>query len=147
MRISSPAFQEGLLIPPKYTCDGENISPPIHIEGVPPEAQSLALWVHDPDASSGDWLHWLVWNIDPLTTDVSEGFDPAGATEGLNDFGRNDYGGPCPPQGETHKYVFTLFALNTMLTLDDRIKSEGFLLEIKDYIIDKTELTGLYERV
>src|SRR2546423_13662464 len=94
MKITSPAFQEGGTIPEKFSKNGQNVSPELRIEGAPAEAKSLALIVDDPDAPVGLFTHWLVWNIDPKTTDIAEGGPPSGAVQGKNDFGETSYGGP-----------------------------------------------------
>src|SRR6201982_953748 len=114
--ISSPAFQAGGDIPAKFTCNGTNVSPELKISGVPNEAKSLVLIVDDPDAPRGLFTHWIAWNIDPKATDIAENSPQAGAIQGTNDFGKPNYGGPCPPSG-THRYFFKLFALDTKLDL------------------------------
>ena len=114
--ITSPAFQAGGDIPAKFTCNGTNVSPELQISGVPNEAKSLVLIVDDPDAPRGLFTHWIVWNIDPKTTRIAEKSAPAAAVQGTNDFGKSNYGGPCPPSG-THSYFFKIFALDTKLEL------------------------------
>lgn len=140
--ISSSVFKEGEMIPPKYTCDGININPPIDIAGIPLEAKSLAIIVDDPDAPSGTWVHWVAWNI-PVTHHLKEDHVPG--TEGVNDFGNQHYGGPCPPSG-THRYFFKIYALDTILDLS--VKSRKVQLEkaMSEHIIGFGELTGLYKR-
>src|SRR5256886_16016020 len=115
MKVTSSGFQEGANIPSKFTCDGANTSPPLQISDVPSEAKSLVLIVDDPDAPSGLFTHWLVWNIDPKTQSIAEA-NSAGGVEGKNDFGKTGYGGPCPPSG-THRYYFRIFALDQQLSL------------------------------
>src|SRR6266852_3867540 len=110
MKITTTAFQEGGNIPSKFTCDGADTNPPLRFEGVPAEAKSLALIVDDPDAPGGLFTHWLVWNIDPKTTEIVENSAPVGAVQGTNDFPKKGYGGPCPASG-THRYYFKVFAL------------------------------------
>src|SRR5437870_10417925 len=110
MKITSSAFQEGTNIPSKFTCDGGDTSPPLQIADVPSGAKSLALIVDDPDAPSGLFTHWMVWNISPQTNTVGEGSTPKGG-QGTNDFGKSGYGGPRPPSG-THRYYSTIFALH-----------------------------------
>lgn len=109
MSISSPAFENHATIPAKYTCDGANVSPPLVFSGVPAGTESLSLRVHDPDAPGGDFLHWTVTDIPATTTGIAEGAKPPGL-EGKNGFGKPGYGGPCPPKGEMHGYIFTLTA-------------------------------------
>src|SRR5437868_868945 len=113
MKISSSAFSEGANIPPKFTCDGEDTSPPLKIDGVPQEAKGFVLIVDDPDAPGGLFTHWLVWNIDAKTSSLAAGNAPGGV-QGKNDFGKTGYGGPCPPSG-THRYSFKIFALDQKL--------------------------------
>ena len=119
MKLSSPAFAEGELIPTKYTCDGENVSPPLEWEGVPEQAKSLALIVDDPDAPSGVFVHWLLFQIPVTESGLKEGAGGKNSKRGLhgkNGFGKAAYGGPCPPSG-THRYYFRLYALDAQLTL------------------------------
>src|SRR3989344_3924638 len=99
MKILSPAFEANQMIPPKYTCDGENINPPLQIADVPANTKSLILISDDPDASMGTWVHWTVWNIPPETKEIGENSAPIGAVEGMTSFGDKGYGGPCPPSG------------------------------------------------
>jgi Raf kinase inhibitor-like YbhB/YbcL family protein len=115
-RISSPAFKHNDHIPPKYTCDGADVNPPLVIENTPAGTKSLALIVDDPDAPGGMWVHWVVWNIDPAVAAIKENSVPSGAQQGINDFRSRNYGAPCPPSG-THRYFFKLYALDTTLTL------------------------------
>lgn len=116
LQISSPAFDHGGAIPARFTCDGQDISPKLVFGAVPAGTRSLALIVDDPDAPVGTWVHWMVWNIPPQTRESGENSVPAGAVQGLNDWKRYRYGGPCPPSG-THCYFFKLYALDTTLTL------------------------------
>jgi hypothetical protein len=144
MTITSPAFKDGESIPDIYTCDGSNINPPLEFTNVPVEAKSLALVVNDPDAPSGNWVHWAVWNIPPTSVGLHAGEKIAGAVEGLTSFGRNGYGGPCPSTGE-HRYVFKLYALNTTLRLQSVY---GIKLEktIESQVIESAVLEGKYQR-
>lgn len=145
MTIVSPAFMSGGDMPAMYTCDGVNISPPLEFANVPRQTKSLALVVDDPDVPSGTWVHWLVWNIPPQTIGVHAGQKIDGAVEGFTSFGRNGYGGPCPPEGE-HRYYFKLYALNTTLNL---LPTLGTRLEkiIEPNIIQKVELIGKYKHI
>ena len=113
MKLASPAFAHNAIIPQKYTCQGKDISPPLTISEIPEGTVSLALITDDPDAPMGTWDHWLIWNIKP-TAEIKE--DSAPGTQGENSWGRNDYGGPCPPSG-THRYFFKLYALDSQLDL------------------------------
>ena len=113
LKVSSSAFEEGKPIPLKYSCKGDDINPPLDIENIPEEAHSLVLIVDDPDAPGKTWVHWIVWNI-PIMHHIKENSVPG--TEGINDFKRNEWGGPCPPSG-THRYYFKVYALDTQLNL------------------------------
>lgn len=145
MEIKSPAFQHNRNIPPKYTCDGENINPPLIIFGVPEKAKSLALIVDDPDAPMGTWVHWLIWNIDPALEKINENSVPSKAVEGITSFGKPGYGGPCPPSG-SHRYFFKLYALDTLILLPQTSDKRAFEEEMKGHILVSTELIGLYSR-
>jgi len=145
MQISSPAFQEGVLIPVRYTCKGDNVSPPLIIINVPGSSKSLALIVHDPDAVNADWTHWLVWNIPPITTEIAENTVPAEATQGITDFGTPGYGGPCPPSGTgTHHYSFELYALDTMLDLDSSAKRIQLEQAMAGHVLGQAKLIGTF---
>ncbi len=145
LRISSPAFQSNGSIPQKYTCDGANVSPPLAFEGVPAGAKSLALIVDDPDAPVGTWVHWVICNIDATATGIAENSVPKGAVQGLNDFKRNDYGGPCPPSG-THRYFFKLYALDALLKLSANARKADLERIMQGHIVAQGELIGLYRR-
>lgn len=146
LKLSSPAFKHNQQIPSKYTCDGKDVNPPLAIESVPAGAKSLALIVDDPDAPAGTWVHWVVWNIAIGTKEIREHAVPAGAAQGMNDFRKRDYGGPCPPSG-THRYFFKLYALDTMLNLDGSATKAALERAMKGHIIAQTELVGLYKRL
>lgn len=145
MIIQSTAFSHNQKIPVKYACDGEDISPPLTISGVPGEAKSLVLIVDDPDAPAGTWVHWLVWDIDAGTQEISEGSVPPGAIEGMTSFGKPGYGGPCPPSGE-HRYFFTLWALDSTLGLNGQAKKSNLMEAIKGHILTEARLIGTYSR-
>ena len=137
--ISSVAFRGGEKIPEKFTCKGENVNPPLQFPGVPGEARSLVLIVEDPDAPSGLFTHWLVWNIDPTARQISEKSSPAGAVQGTNDFGKIGYGGPCPPSG-THRYFFRIFALDQKLDLKSGAKRKELDKAMAGHILARGEL-------
>jgi hypothetical protein len=145
MRISSPAFEGMNRIPAKYTCDVENVSPPLEIFDVPQNAKNLVFILDDPDAPNGTFTHWIMWNIDPLSLVIPENGIPQGAQEGFNDANKKGYTGPCPPTG-THRYRFKLFALNKKLDLLPTAKRSDLDEELKDGIIDSAELVGTYSR-
>lgn len=145
MILSSPVFLNNEAIPRRYTCDGENISPPLQIRDIPSEAASLALIVHDPDAPHGDFVHWVVWNLPTTTAEIAEGKLPDGAITGTNGFGTTQWGGPCPPNG-THRYIFTLYALDTALDLPSTTTRNDLLTALHDNIVTNSTLIGLYRR-
>jgi Raf kinase inhibitor-like YbhB/YbcL family protein len=146
MKITSPAFKDGDMIPKKYTCEGEDVCPPLEISDVPRGAQSLTLMVHDHDAPSGDFVHWLLWNIDPKTVEkIDEGTTPIGAVDGMTDFGRAGWGGPCPPSGK-HKYEFHLYALDSTLDLPAESDKTAFRAAIEGKVIEEASLAGFYEK-
>ena len=145
MTISSPAFQHNQSIPPKYTCDGANINPPLTISDVPEDGKSLVLIHDDPDAPVGLWIHWLLWNIDPKTTEIPENSIPKGAVEGTTSWKRTGYGGPCPPDGQ-HRYFFKLYTLDTKLDLPASTEKDELETAMKDSVLAKAELIGLYKR-
>lgn len=145
MEIASPVFQHNGLIPQKYTCDSEDVNPPLNIMEVPTNAQSLVLIVDDPDAPSGDFVHWVVWNINPGILSIEENSVPEGGIQGTTDFGDVGWGGPCPPSG-VHHYYFKLYALDTKLDLPVSSKKADVEKAMQGHIIEQAELIGLYER-
>jgi len=145
MKISSPAFGQNGTIPKKYTCDGENVNPPLSISQVPPSTQSLVLIMDDPDAPGRTFVHWTLWNIDPKITEIPENEVPEGARQGLTDFGTSGYGGPCPPSG-IHRYFFKLYALDSKLELPSNAKKADLEQAMKGHILAQAELIGLYSR-
>lgn len=143
MKITSSAFEDRQQIPPQYTCNGEDINPPLEFSDIPQGAKSLVLTVDDPDAPEGTWTHWVVYNISPELREVKENSIPDDGEEGITSFGKTGYGGPCPPSG-THRYFFKLYALNRTLTLEGNPDKDTILENIKDSIIAQAELVGLY---
>lgn len=144
MEITSPDFKNNTSIPQKFTCQGDDCSPPLVLQDVPASAKSLVLIVNDPDAPVGNWDHWLVYNISPETTMISENTVPG--IQCINDSGNKEWGGPCPPSG-THRYYFTIYALDIRLpALSDRARKNDLLTAMKGHILDKAELIGLYEK-
>ena len=140
--VKSPAFANNGFIPTKYTCDGEDVNPSISIEGIPDGTQSLTLIVDDPDAPMGTWDHWIVWNIPP-SEKIEENSVPG--VEGLNDFRKHSYGGPCPPSG-THRYFFKIYALDTKLNLNANTRKKDLEKAMQSHILAKGELVGRYSR-
>lgn len=145
MEIKSSAFEHNGEIPSKYTCDGENINPPLSIADVPEGAKSLVLVVEDPDAPSGTFTHWTVWNISPQAMEISENSVPEEAVEGKTDFGKVGYGGPCPPSG-THRYFFKAYALDTTLDLARGAAKSELTQAVEGHVLGSAELIGLFAR-
>jgi hypothetical protein len=143
MKLTSSAFADGSLIPVKYTCNGKEISPPLEIFGVPADAKSLILTLEDPDAPTGVWDHWVVFNIDPKMLVIAEGTVPKGAMLGSNTGGTVAYEGPCPPSG-THRYVFTLYALSAKLSLPEGSSKATVLAAMNGNVLAVAELMGKY---
>ena len=144
-KLSSPAFNHGMQIPSKYTCDGMNINPHLAIHGVPERAKSLALIMEDPDAPGGTWVHWLLWNIPTETKEIKEHTVPFNAMEGLSSWRKSGYGGPCPPSG-SHRYFFRLFALDRKLKLAPDSGKQELETAMEGHILATTELMGTYMR-
>lgn len=148
--LTSHAFIEGAMIPQRFTCDGENISPPLFWTGVPSGTRSLVLICDDPDAPAGTWDHWVVYNIPPAVTGLQEAVPGKtvldnGAVQGSNSWGRIGYGGPCPPGG-THRYFFKLFALDTLLDLKSGATTSQLLEAMQGHILAQGQLMGRYQR-
>jgi Raf kinase inhibitor-like YbhB/YbcL family protein len=149
MKLSSSAFEESGKIPSKYTCDGDNINPPLKISDVPSTTKSLALIMEDPDVPKdlrpdGMWDHWVVFNIPPGTPEIPEGQEPPG-THGVGTSGNQNYFGPCPPDRE-HRYFFKLFALDSELDLQKKATKPELEKAMEGHILEKAELMGRYER-
>jgi Raf kinase inhibitor-like YbhB/YbcL family protein len=140
--VSSPVFGRNVPIPLKYSCLGENVNPPLKIDGIPVEAKSLVLIVEDPDAPMGLWIHWVVWNI-PTTGTINE--DSIPGTEGVTTSKKRGYGGPCPPSG-THRYFFKVYALDTKLDLGGNSQKRDVEKAMESHVLAKGELVGLYSR-
>jgi Raf kinase inhibitor-like YbhB/YbcL family protein len=140
--VQSVAFSHKGHIPPKYTCEGEDINPPLEISNIPDGTKSLAIIVEDPDAPRGTFDHWLVWNISPNTA-IGEKTNPG--INGTNSFGKTGYGGPCPPSG-SHRYFFKVYALNTDLDLPAGADKKALQEAMKDHILDEGGLMGLYQK-
>jgi Raf kinase inhibitor-like YbhB/YbcL family protein len=150
IKLSSAAFAEGEMIPKQYSCDGEDISPPLAWQNTPAGTKTFALICDDPDAPMGTWVHWVMFNIPPDTTELPENTPPQeelanGAKQGTNDFRKIGYGGPCPPGG-THRYYFKLYALDTELDLKANITKAGLLQAMEGHILAVAQLMGKYKR-
>lgn len=147
LQIKSSAFDQGALIPTKYTCDGGDLSPPLSWSGIPAGTKSLALVMDDPDAPVGNWDHWILFNLPPQTTGFQENVKalPAGTISGKNSWKRLGYGGPCPPDRE-HRYFFKLYALDVMLDLEEAVTKKELEAVMQEHILEKAELMGRYDR-
>jgi len=150
MDIKSSAFTNENNIPSKYTCDGADISPPLAWDGVPNGTKSFALIADDPDAPMGTWVHWVAWNIPAASTGLKEGIDKSaaladGTKQGISDFKRPGYGGPCPPSG-THRYYFKLYALDSELNLPATANKTNLEAAMKGHILAQAQLMGTYAR-
>lgn len=143
MRVTSAAFGPGGEIPVRHTCDGGDVSPPLAVDGLPDGTRTLALVVDDPDAPGGTWDHWVAFDI-PVAASVPEGADALGVA-GVNSWGRAGYGGPCPPRG-THRYVFTVYAVDTVLGLDPGSTSAELRRALAGHVLARASLTGTYRR-
>ncbi len=151
IEVTSPAFDDGEFIPVRHTCQGEDVSPAIEWANVPAEARSLALICDDPDAPRGTWVHWVVYDIPPGFTSLAEGIPPHevtpdGAKQGLNDFNRLGYGGPCPPPGGPHRYFFKLYALDIEPGLPAGATKADLLRAIEGHVLAEGQLVGKYKR-
>ena len=142
IKISSSAFKENDFIPAKYTCEGTDVNPPLTIENIPEDAKSLAIIVDDPDARAATWVHWVMWNI-PVTHQLKENHAPG--AQGINDFGRHKYNGPCPPGG-IHHYYFKIYALDNVLGIPEGSNKKELEKAMSDHIIAFGEIIGLYKR-
>lgn len=145
MNIRSSAFFDGDRIPKDYTCDGDELIPPLSFTEVPATTESLVLIMDDPDSPTGVWDHWVVFNIPKETREVAEGKRPEGI-EGSNTWGRAGYGGPCPGSGQ-HRYVFKLYALDTVLPLSEGATKQEVEEYMKEHILAEAKLIGIYERL
>jgi Raf kinase inhibitor-like YbhB/YbcL family protein len=143
LKVKSPAFEHGKLIPKKYSCDGQDINPPLTIEGIPKEAKTLVLALDDPDAPSGTFDHWIVWDIPASTTKIAENSVPG--KEGFNSARQTGYMGPCPPSG-THRYFFKVYALDIELNLGLGSKKKDAEKVMQGHVLAKGELMGTYTR-
>lgn len=150
IKVSSPAFKDGGLIPAKYTCDGSDISPPLKLEAVPEGTKSIAVISDDPDAPVGTWVHWVIFGLPADTRELAENIPPDktlpnGARQGTSDFGRIGYGGPCPPSG-THRYFFKVYALDTEIGLEAGVRKRDLLGAMEGHILAEGQLMGKYKR-
>lgn len=144
LTVKSSAFNHNGFIPPLYSCEGENINPPLSIENIPKKAVSLAIIVHDPDAPmEGGFTHWVLWNIDPTDKIIKK---YGGGSKGVNSTGQKGYVGMCPPSG-THHYYFIVYALDTKLNLHGDINKNSLEKAMDEHILAKGQLIGLYKKL
>jgi Raf kinase inhibitor-like YbhB/YbcL family protein len=151
MQLTSNAFKEGGPIPAKYTCDGKDMSPQLKWTNAPANVKSFALIADDPDAPAGTWVHWVLYDLPPTTTELAEDtpksqFLPGGAKQGLTDFRRPGYGGPCPPPGKPHRYFFKLYALDTLLELKPGATKKDVEGAMQNHVVGQAQLMGTYQR-
>ncbi|MHC4184609.1 MAG: YbhB/YbcL family Raf kinase inhibitor-like protein [Planctomycetota bacterium] len=150
IKVTSSAFEEGALIPSRYTCDGADVSPPLQWESVPEGTNSVALISDDPDAPMGTWVHWVLFDLPPETRQLAENMPtdktlPSGARQGTNDFRKIGYGGPCPPDG-THRYFFKIYALDSVIDLTPGATKQELLKAMQGHILGQGQLMGKYKR-
>lgn len=150
MKITSTVFKNEAMMPAKYACDGDNVSPPLAFSGLPPQTLSLALIADDPDAPSGTWVHWVIYNIPPSTKELEENIPikealPDGSFQGKNDFKKIGYRGPCPPSG-THRYFFKVYALNIKVDLPPGATKRELLAKMEGHILEEGSIMGKYMR-
>ena len=151
IQVTSSAFGDGERIPAKFTCDREDISPPLRWSGVPEGTQSLALIMDDPDAPVGTWVHWVLYDLSSALTALPEGLAtsptlPGIGVQGVNDFRRSGYGGPCPPRGSEHRYFFKLYALDAALNLGPGKTKPEVEKAMRGHILAQGQLMGRYGR-
>jgi Raf kinase inhibitor-like YbhB/YbcL family protein len=143
MKVESPAFNEGKRIPKLYTCEGEDVSPPLIVTDIPKNAKSLVVIVDDPDAPNGTFDHWLAWNF-PIKELIPQDVRPP--VQGRNHFGETRYRGPCPPRGGPHRYYFKVFAVDYKLILKEGCTKFEVESAMKDHVVGKAHLMGVYQR-
>ena len=150
MELMSPAFPDSTAIPRKYSCDGDDVSPPLEWEGVPAGTESFVLIVDDPDAPGKTFVHWVIYELPGNARSLQENYprqevDSDGSRQGTNDFGKIGYGGPCPPGGE-HRYYFKLYALDTTLDSDPGLSKQDLLRRMEGHVVAEAQLMGSYSR-
>jgi hypothetical protein len=150
IKVISAVFKDGEMIPKKHTCDGEEVSPPISWSGVPKSTESIALISDDPDAPGRVWVHWVIFNIPPVSSGLPEGVPaqeilPDGSRQGINDSHQIGYGSPCPPSG-THRYYFKIYALDSMMDIKSGATKNDLLKAMKDHVLAEGQIMGRYKR-
>jgi len=143
-QLTSAVFKNNGDVPQKYTCDGSDVNPPLSFKNVPAKAKSLVVTVTDPDAPEGTWTHWIVYNVPPNMGDIIENTNPG--TEGLSDFGKYAFSGPCPSDEKSHHYIFRAYALNEILDINEGPSISEVEKAIRGHVIAKTELIGMYQK-
>jgi hypothetical protein len=151
LKLESAAFKDGEIIPSRYTCVGENLSPPLHWTVPPAPTKSFVIIADDPDAPVGTWVHWVIYDVPLDLRGLTEGIPaqdqlPNEAVQGLNDFKRIGYGGPCPPPGKAHRYYFKLYALDAVLNLKPRATKAQVLTACKGHVLAEAQLMGRFAR-
>jgi hypothetical protein len=151
IQLTSAAFADGQPIPAKYTCDGSDVSPPLQWTNAPANTKSFALIADDPDAPMGTWVHWVAYDLSPVTSALPEGvaksqYISGNAMQGQNDFHRLGYGGPCPPPGKAHRYFFKIYALDTVLNLKPGLTKKELLKVTNGHVLAEGQLMGTYQR-
>lgn len=149
--LTSSAFQAGAEIPRKYTCDGDDVSPPVRWENPPAGTKAFAMIADDPDAPGGTWVHWVIYDLAAETKELTGGVPKTeviagGAKQGINDFRKVGYGGPCPPPGRAHRYFFKLYALDAATNLKPRATKQQLLDGLKPHLLGEADLVGRYRR-
>lgn len=145
IQLTSVAFSEGNTIPKRYTCDAENVSPPLQWTQIPAGTMSLALIMDDPDAPAGTWVHWVLYDVPPKQAGLAEGESGVGV-QGLNGFRKTGYGGPCPPGGKPHRYYFKVYALDSLLNLPQGANKGEVEKAMQGHVLGVGQLMGLYSR-
>jgi len=151
INVRSDSFADGQPIPQKYTCDGEDISPPVRWDSAPDGTKSFALICDDPDAPSGTWVHWVIYDLPATIKELPEAIQAneevlSGARQGTNDFRRLGYGGPCPPKGNAHRYYFKLYALDIVINLKAGATKSDVENAMKGHIVGEGKIMGSYQR-
>jgi Raf kinase inhibitor-like YbhB/YbcL family protein len=152
IKVTSPAFDEGQHIPAKYTCEGEDVSPPLRWGNVPTDTRNIAIICDDPDAPGGTFTHWVLYGLPGTARELPEGIATQetlsfGSKQGASDFpGRVGYGGPCPPAGKTHHYYFHVYALDAALTLRPGATKEDLLSAMTGHVLAEGQLMGTYKK-
>lgn len=151
LNVTSAAYVDGTAIPVKYTCQGEDVSPPYEWSGAPAGTKAWAIIFDDPDAPMRTWVHWILYNLPPETTRLPEGAStgpglPTGSVQGKNSWGREAYGGPCPPAGKAHRYYFKVYALDAELSLGPGAEKSTLVRAMKGHVLAAGSLHGTYKR-